>query len=248
VRTQRSLKQRIRAVRRRPGYARVEAALLGPLIWCLLWFLRLTSRFQLDGAERLLADWSNNTPVVLAFWHGRSIMLPFVLPPSTNARASGHDTYIMNSTHRDGEIITRALVRFGIRTTRGSTSRGAVAGTLGLMRALRGGATVALIPDGPRGPAGRAQAGAVELAATAGVSLYPVAFSATRHIRLTGWDRMMVPLPGARIVCTIGEPMRRDAGRLDKGTREQLRARLETQLIAVTRKADRLCGRPEEDA
>jgi lysophospholipid acyltransferase (LPLAT)-like uncharacterized protein len=154
----------------------------------------------------------------------------------------------MNSTHRDGEIITRALVRFGIRTTRGSTSRGAVAGTLGLMRALRGGATVALIPDGPRGPAGRAQAGAVELAATAGVSLYPVAFSATRHIRLTGWDRMMVPLPGARIVCTIGEPMRRDAGRLDKGTREQLRARLETQLIAVTRKADRLCGRPEEDA
>ena len=137
--------------------------------------------------------------------------------------------------------------RFGVQTTRGSSRRGAVGGTLGLMRALARGAAVALIPDGPRGPAGSAQAGAVELAARVGAPLYPLAFSATRAVRMTGWDRMMLPLPGARVVCVVGAPLRIPAGRLDRDDRELWRRRLEAELVAVTRAADGVCGREHAD-
>ena len=43
----------------------------------------------------------------------------------------------MNSIHRDGEIITRVLKRFGIAAVRGSSSRGWVSGLKGLIEAYR---------------------------------------------------------------------------------------------------------------
>lgn len=255
VSTQPSLKQRIRSLRRRPGYARRESVFLGVLIWMLLWFLRRTSTLRLEGAEPLLDRWRAGRPTVLAFWHGRSIMLPFILPGRPRQAAAAAqpgdgciaETMIMNSTHRDGQIITCALEHFGVSVSRGSSTRGAVGGTLSLMRALRRGATVALIPDGPRGPAGVAKPGAVELAATAGAPLFPVACSATRNRRMTGWDRMMIPLPGAQIACVVGEPVELPMGRLSKDDRERARIVLEKSLREVTRHADALCDRDPED-
>ena len=205
----------------------------------LLRAARATTRFEVVGAERLQANWREGRPMVFAFWHGRSIMLPFLV-------AGRRDAYIMNSTHRDGEIVTRALERFGIHSTRGSSSRSAVGGTLALMRALKRGSSVALIPDGPRGPSGVAKAGAIELAAAGGAPLYPLAFSAARAVRLRSWDRMMLPLPGARVVCVVGEPLAPAPPRHDRATRERLRSELERRLRDVCRRADRLAGRPEE--
>jgi lysophospholipid acyltransferase (LPLAT)-like uncharacterized protein len=254
VSTQSKLKGGLRWVRRQPAYAQRETVLLGLLVWGVLWLLRRTTRLQLEGADPLFARWRAGEPTVLAFWHGRSIMLPFLLPgrPRPSRRAAqandGYiaETMIMNSTHRDGEIITRALARFGVTIARGSSTRGAVGGTLALMRGLARGAIVALIPDGPRGPAGEAKAGAVELAASSGALLFPVSASASRSRRMTGWDRMMIPLPGARVTCVVGEPFTFPAGRLDKTAREQARALLESRLSEVTRQADRSCGRDEE--
>jgi hypothetical protein len=256
VSTPLSFKQRVRWVRRQPGYARRESAVLGVLVWLLLWVIHRTTRLELDGVGPLAERWREGEPTVIAFWHGRSIMLPFLIPgrpgaagqPRRPGDGSVAETMIMNSTHRDGEIITQALERFGVTIARGSSTRGAVGGTLSLMRALARGSTVALIPDGPRGPVGQAKAGAVELAATTGAVLYPLAFSATRNRRMTGWDRMMLPLPGARVVCVAGTPLLFERGRLSKEQREAARLELEQRLREVTRRADRLCGRREEDA
>jgi hypothetical protein len=215
-----------------------EVRALGWLVWLVLSLLRKTVRLSVVGIEPLRERWQAGEPSVLAFWHGRSIMLPFVY--------AGPGASIMNSTHRDGEIITRALARFGIRSTRGSSTRSAVPGTLGLARELRAGRDVALIPDGPRGPAGSAKAGAVTLAIAGKAPLFPLAFSASRSVRMRGWDRMLIPLPGAEVVCVVGEPLPAPRDH-DRETRERLRLRLEDRLRAVTRAADRLAHRVEEE-
>jgi hypothetical protein len=235
----RPIKRALSRLRQNRAFAEFEIAILACLAWGVLRLIRLTVRFETVGADALESNWQAARPMVFAFWHGRSIMLPFLV-------RGRRDAYIMNSTHRDGEIITRALERFGIHSTRGSSSRGAVAGTLALLRALRRGNSVALIPDGPRGPAGVAKAGAVELASAGGAPLYPLAFSASRAIRLRGWDRMMLPLPGARVVCVVGAPLLADASRHGRDDRERLRAELERRLGELSRHADRLAGREEE--
>lgn len=206
-------------------------------IWAILWLLRWTTRFEYEGLEAIEADWAAGRPMVLAFWHGRALMLPFL--------AHGREAYIMNSTHRDGEIMTRVLARFGIKTTRGSSRRNAVSGTLGLLRALRCGVPVALIPDGPRGPAAVAKPGAVELALRTGAPLVPLAFSARPALRLGGWDRMLLPLPGARVRCVVGEPIVTDGREPSKELREELRLELEHRLNEICLRADRAVGRRE---
>jgi lysophospholipid acyltransferase (LPLAT)-like uncharacterized protein len=240
-RRRRPLKRLLARLRGDERYARAEIAVLAWLAWVTLRVLRLTTRFEVVGADALERNWCEGRPMVFAFWHGRSIMLPFLV-------RGRRDAYIMNSTHRDGEIITRALERFGIRSTRGSTTRGAVGGTLALLRALKKGNSVALIPDGPRGPAGIAKAGAVELASAAGAPLYPLAFSASRAVRLSGWDRMMLPLPGSRVVCVVGEPMLpTDAGR-SRTAREELRVDLERRLGDLSCRSDELAGRATRES
>jgi lysophospholipid acyltransferase (LPLAT)-like uncharacterized protein len=234
------MKGRIRRLRRRPGWVAMETRVSGFAIWVVLNLLRATTRLEVRGRERLEENWRDRRPMVFAFWHGRSIMLPFLY--------RGHGLYIMNSLHRDGEMITRALERFGLRATRGSSSRGAVSGTRALVRALREGNDVALIPDGPRGPAAHAKGGVVELAMMGHAPLFPVAFSARPSLRLTGWDRMMIPLPGARVVCVVGDPIDATGQAPGKAGREALRVVLESRLREVTREADGATGRVREDA
>jgi lysophospholipid acyltransferase (LPLAT)-like uncharacterized protein len=244
----RSRPRLLRRLRRSDRFAAFEVRFAARLVWLLMLFLRLTTRVRVVGVD-LPARWkavqggAEHQPVILAFWHGRGIMLPFFY--------SGPGATIMNSEHRDGEIVTRALGFFGIQATRGSDSRGGVGGLLGLMRAGRKGRDLALIPDGPRGPAAQAKAGVAELALTMGVPVIPVAFSATSFARLTSWDRMMIPMPGAEIVVVVGEPLipgERKRGEEGKKVREELRERIQQQLVSVTRQADREAGREEEDS
>ncbi|MFT5040420.1 MAG: lysophospholipid acyltransferase (LPLAT)-like uncharacterized protein [Hyphomicrobiaceae bacterium] len=230
-------------LRRNAGFARAEIAITARVIWLVMLFVRATTRQEVHGIEGLLPHWKDGPPVIMAFWHGRSIMLPFFY--------KGPGVTIMNSTHRDGQKITRALGYFGIDAVGGSSRRGGVGGLLGLVRANRKGRDLALIPDGPRGPAGEAKGGVAELARATGAPVFPVAFSASRCVRATSWDRMMIPVPGARVVVVIGEPLLiRDegGGRSPEARqlREDMRSRLEVELTVVTRRADQLAGRPAE--
>lgn|GEM_PF-468823 len=232
-----------KGLRRIAPLAKLELSVASFLVWAVLRLLRATVRLERHGSEELEALWKSEQRVLLAFWHGRSIMVPFFY--------QGPGVSIMNSTHRDGEIVTRALARLGIESTRGSSSRSAVAGVLGLVRAFRRGRDLALIPDGPRGPAGVAKAGVAELALQTRAPVFPVAVSCSRAFRLRTWDRLMLPRPGARVVLVVGPPLRpmpERGGALRSvaeraSLREGMRAELELRLRRVTVEADRLAGR-----
>src|SRR5262249_17804603 len=71
-----------------------------------LWLLGKTTRKRYVGAEDLLAHWQRGEQVILTFWHSRILLMAF---PYRAYR--GQKAYIMNSIHRDGEIITRVIKR-----------------------------------------------------------------------------------------------------------------------------------------
>jgi lysophospholipid acyltransferase (LPLAT)-like uncharacterized protein len=110
----------------------------------------------------------------------------------------------------------------------------------------RGGRWAAITPDGPRGPRMRVQPGLLMMARIAGAPVVPVAFSTTRGRLLGTWDRLLLPLPFGRGVYVVGAPifLARDA---DAATAESQRLEIEAALTAVTREADRLCGRQTPD-
>ena len=103
-------------------------------------------RIQYVDADDLFARWARGEQIILAFWHNRVVMMPIPY------QGRGRKVCIMNSQHRDGEIATRALERWGIRSVRGSATRGGAGGFLQLVNAFRDGYDLAVVPDGPRGP------------------------------------------------------------------------------------------------
>ena len=169
------------------------------LISGALRLLSKTVRIRFANAEELFARWERGEQVIVAFWHDRVAMMPIAY--------GGRRLCIMNSQHRDGEIATRALARWGIRSVRGSASRGGAVGFMQLVKAFRDGYDLAVVPDGPRGPRHVAKAGVIYLARATGAPIFPVSYAATRRRQLRSWDRLMIPLPFSGILFVVGEPL-----------------------------------------
>lgn len=164
----------------------------------LLKLLSMTWRFRVEHAEHWQRLHDAGKPFLLALWHGH------LLPLCWERREAGMS--VMISENKDGEIIARITERWGYRPVRGSTSRGAGRALLGMIRDLQAGREFAITPDGPRGPAGVAQAGALLASQRSGVPIVPMRADCDRAWHLGGWDRFMIPKPFARVVVTYGEP------------------------------------------
>jgi lysophospholipid acyltransferase (LPLAT)-like uncharacterized protein len=167
---------------------------------------------------------------ILAFWHRHLLLMPYGY--------RGRRISVLISQSRDGELIARTVARFGIDASRGSSSRGGLAGMRALLRKAEAGYDLAFTPDGPRGPAGKVQPGVVLAAAATGLPIQPVAVAASRARRLRSWDRFLVPLPFSAVHFVYGEPLavpRR--GDLDAAARE-----LERRLDLAAAEAERLAG------
>lgn len=207
--------------------------LAGTLVHLVLRLLGATTRKTFENDAELRRRFASDERVILAFWHGRIVMMPFAY--------LGRGVCIMNSRHRDGAIISRAIRPFGIEVVYGSSTRGWVGGLRGLLDAHRRGRDLAVVPDGPRGPRQRAKSGVIQLARATGLPVFPAAFGASRSVELGSWDRLRIPLPGARVHYVVGEPL---AVPPDSSPEqgEALRAELERRLNEVTGRADAAVG------
>lgn len=217
------------AKRARALRERILLALAPRLISAVLRFLGRTVRLEYVGADELFARWAAAQPSLIAFWHDRLVMMPVAY--------RGQGMCILNSPSRDGEIATRAVARWGIRSVRGSASRGGARGFLALVHAYRRGSDLALVPDGPRGPRHVAKPGVIHVARATGAPLFPVSYAASSVWRLGSWDRMLVPRPFARVCVFVGEPMLVPRATDDEMI-ESLRQELERRLNEATAAAE----------
>ena len=101
------------------------------------------------------------------------------------------------------------------------------------MDAYRRGNNLAVIPDGPRGPRYVAKPGVIRLAKAVGAPIYPIAYAANRVWQLRSWDRLIIPLPFAHVVCVVGAPLPVPAG-ASADELAALRAELERRLVEIT--------------
>ena len=171
---------------------------------------------------------------IVAFWHGRLLMLPMAwqrLAPM----------HMLISAHRDGRIIADAVTYFGVHSIPGSTRRGGSAALRRMLKRLEAGECVGITPDGPRGPATVASIGIVNLARLAGAPIVPVVFATSRRKVLNSWDRFNLALPFGRGVFVWGEPIE-IASDLDAAGLEEARLLVETRMNEMAREADRRVG------
>jgi lysophospholipid acyltransferase (LPLAT)-like uncharacterized protein len=112
---------------------------------------------------------------IMAFWHGCLLLMVY-------AYVGSRLTFLV-SWHRDGELITMVMKRFGMNPTRGSTTRGGIRALHSLLKKVKEGYDIAFTPDGPRGPARMAQLGVVQTARLSGLPVIPVGMAALKKKR-----------------------------------------------------------------
>lgn len=193
-----------------------------------------TSRWQVTGDAAPRAHWDEGRPFILAFWHGRLLMMPHVW-------RAGVPMNMLISQHRDGRLIADTIARFGLGSVAGSSSKGGAAAMRQIVKAIRAGEYAGVTPDGPRGPRQRASGGIAAIARLSGVPVIPATFSMRRRRLIGSWDRFLVPMPFSRGVFIWGEPIHvpRDA---DAAALERYRIRIEDELNRITAEADRATG------
>jgi lysophospholipid acyltransferase (LPLAT)-like uncharacterized protein len=161
--------------------------------------LRATIRLRYHRAEGVRAWEGEGRHFILAFWHRHLLLMPYGY--------RGRRISVLVSQSRDGELIAKTVARLGIDSSRGSTTRGGIAGMRSLLRKAAEGYDLAFTPDGPKGPVSVVQPGVILAAAATGLPIQPVAMAASRCRRLRSWDRFVVPLPGASVHFVYGEPL-----------------------------------------
>jgi hypothetical protein len=169
-------------------------AVIPPVVWLLLRTIGLTWRFEAiaeDGVEPLIGGMGAGAEI-FCFWH------QCVLPCAVYYRQTGATILISRSF--DGEMITRTLDLLGFHAVRGSSSRGAREGLLGLKDVIESGRPAIFTADGPRGPIYQTKMGPIKLAQMTGARIGAFHLEPERAWVMGSWDRFMVPKPFTRIV------------------------------------------------
>lgn len=117
------------------------------------------------------------------------------------------DIVTVVSPSYDGELLTRVLNKLGLRTVRGSSSRGGVGALLGAAKMMdKDNIHACVTVDGPRGPRHKAKTGALFLAHHADAHVMPVRIIMKKSFCFGSWDRFQLPLPFSRVLVRFGEP------------------------------------------
>ena len=209
-------------------FRRAQAAAIVAAGYPLLAALGRTLRWEEAGASHLAEVAASGRPPILALWHGRI--------PSAIFYFRDRGVVAMTSENFDGEWIAGIMRRFGYAAARGSTSRGAKRALLQMKRDMAAGKWTAFTVDGPRGPAYRAQSGAVWLAKATGNPVVAFHIEAERCWTAKSWDRTQIPKPWSRRAVVIDEPLyvREDA---DEAAIECARVELERRLARLQERA-----------
>lgn len=188
-----------------------------------------TLDYRVSGAENLRLCRDSGRPIVFTLWHGR------LLPLMYHHRNQGVVGLVSRSA--DGSYIAAILERLGFETARGSSSRGGTEALRELVRLARAGKSLAITPDGPRGPRQVLKPGALVAAQLSGGLVLPVTAGASDAWYPGRWDRFLVPKPFARIHVRYGTPREIPRG-IDERELERHALEIQDELNRMTADVD----------
>ena len=216
-----------------PAVNRAAASLFGAWLR-LAW---ATSRRDAEGWRDVAALIERYGAVIIVCWHQRIMLSPWMFDlraaPCRSLTSAGRAGRLVGWIHRAFGYGTVPMPR----GARGASEMRAVLGS------LRQGVSIAIAPDGPRGPARVAKVTPIQWARAAQVPVVVFTFAGSRVWRWTTWDRLHFPLPFGRLVLLWRHWDREVPRRFTAAEGAALAAELGTFMDAVTAEADaRLSG------
>jgi len=196
------------------------------------WLIRLLAfTIRIDDEPKGFNEKAKTYHALYAFWHC------MMLIPAYVGRKS--KIQVLISQHSDGEYIARVIQRLGFGVIRGSTTRGGMRAVKALVDKIREGYSVAITPDGPRGPRFVVQPGSIYLGKKTQLPIIPTVVGLSSYWALPSWDKFRIPKPFSRALMLYGEPIHIPPNLSDEEL-ERYRLSLEQTMINMAERADML--------
>ncbi|MCK5106276.1 MAG: DUF374 domain-containing protein, partial [Elusimicrobiales bacterium] len=119
-----------------------------------------TSRITVKNSELVDSYLNSKKKGIFAAWHSQLILTAF--------KHKCMDICALVSKSKDGEYLAGILNNLKFKTVRGSTSSGATRSLLKLIVHAKKGLSIAITPDGPKGPKHKVRNGVIFLAQKTG--------------------------------------------------------------------------------
>jgi lysophospholipid acyltransferase (LPLAT)-like uncharacterized protein len=155
--------------------------------------------FANGSAEILLEAPLPQAPVVWIGWHEANL-----LSLSFHCRYFPRSAIAFVPPGLAGAAMRGWLEELGIEPVALAPDARRGLGLRQMRSALAAGKDALIAVDGPEGPRHRVAPGAFWLARASGAEMRPVGCAASPCVRLPRWDRLLVPLPGARAALVVG--------------------------------------------
>jgi lysophospholipid acyltransferase (LPLAT)-like uncharacterized protein len=171
-----------------------------------------TLRVTVKNSETLDQLVKENKNFIIAFWHG-TMLLSWYLNRNNKIAA-------LTSKSKDGDLLARLLKSWDYQVIRGSSSSGGDI-ALGIMiDYAKNKNSIAITPDGPRGPAKKLKAGAVITAKKSSLPLILIGVGYKNKRVLRNWDSFQIPSLFSKANVVYSEPIYVDKDLDYNGTSE----------------------------
>ncbi len=193
------------------------------------WMATLSYRARRYDASADPADEAFHGPAIYVFWH-ETIPLPIHLRP--HCRLS-----MLLSQHQDAEVLSHVAHFAGLAVVRGSSNRGGTAALREMIERGKG-MSLAITPDGPRGPRRKLAQGCIYLSSRLQIPIVPIGIGYDRPWRnRSSWDKFAFPRPFSRCRAILG-PRLQMPSQIEKESIEHYRQWVEQQLETLTTLAE----------
>lgn len=192
------------------------------IVWIFYRTLSATWRVRLYESPEMQEMLKNNRSFILAHFHGDELALIHL--------ARRYRIATIASQSKDGELMSKVLKLLGARTSRGSSSRGAVQALKGLVSLVKDGGNCSFAVDGPKGPLHKVKPGVFEFSRILKIPIIPggVICEKAWHFPKS-WNKTFLPKPFAVVEIHWSTPIAAITKDIDPRD-EQLALRLEEEI------------------
>ncbi len=237
------IKTKFKQLLRKLAYSWLFQEIICSIFAAYMWLVFLTSKKTFINEEVLIKAAKDNKPMIIAFWHNRLMMLPFLTRRATRA-SSNYRFMSLASRHGDGKFVGRILEKFGFISILGSTqdgrksSRGiSFSSVKQILNGLKNGYSLGITPDGPRGPNQKINGELVNIARLSGAEILSVSYSCSKFKQLRTWDKFKIALPFGKICFYCSKETIKVDKKASKEEMEKIKLEVEEKLNFIQEKS-----------
>jgi len=173
---------------------------IGFLFYLITKFIYFSIRFKCYDEKKKSNIFNNKNQYIFCCWHNRLFLGPHLLPRNRIINA-------LQSSHSDGMITSIAFKYLEMNVILGSSKKGGMQAFRKMIKCIQNGESIAITPDGPKGPKETVKEGIIKLAQITGTPIVPLVWATKKFKLINSWDHFVIPFPFSKGIYTFGKPI-----------------------------------------